>query len=104
MFGVDPLTLIVVLAVAFVAGRFIYKKDSEKEARRKAAIKMASMTSQLGLPHLTDFLEDYAVGDYSGMAKTIKEAAVLLNDPVHAKAMLDKAADSIVAARSAKAE
>lgn len=65
--------------VAVLIGRWLYKKDTEVEDRRRAAAQLAGVYRSAGLIHTAEFLEDYSVGDYSGMAKKIKKAADLLN-------------------------
>jgi hypothetical protein len=72
-------TYVLIGLVAVVAGRFLYKKDTEKEDRRRAAIRMSGVYRTAGLTHTAEFLEAYAVGDYSRMAKKLKQAAALLD-------------------------
>jgi len=93
---------VVVVLVAALAGRFLYKKDTEIEERRRAANRLAGVLRAGGLEYVPDFLEDYGVGDYSGMAKTIHKAALLLENPKHAEELFDKAVDKVLAARAAK--
>jgi hypothetical protein len=67
--------------VAYYLGTFLFKKDTEKENRRRGAAKLAGVLRAQGLRKTPQFLEDYAVGDYSGMAETIKELVKLfVND------------------------
>jgi len=89
-------------AVAVLGGRWLYTKDTEKEERRRAASKLAGVLRAGGLEHVPQFLEDYSVGDYSGMAKEIKKAALLLENPKHAEELFDAMADKVAAARAAK--
>jgi hypothetical protein len=64
-------------ALAYWVGTFLFKKDTEKEDRRRAANQTAGVLRALGLKKTPEFLEDYGVGDYSGMANKIKELAKL---------------------------
>lgn len=75
-----------VVALGYVGGRFLYKKDTEKEERRRAAFKAAAGLQAQGLTVLPAFLEDYAVGDYSGMAKKLRDAASVLSNPAASQA------------------
>ena len=71
------LSCVVAAGVCFVVARFLFKKDTEKEERRRGAARLASVLSGLGLKKLPEFLIDYSVGDYSGMSKKIAELAKL---------------------------
>jgi hypothetical protein len=95
------LGLFLTLSAALV-GRYLYRKDTEVEDRRRAANRLAGTLRAKGLKHVPEFLEDYGVGDYSGMAKKIHKAAVLLEDPAHAEALFDEVVDKALAARKAK--
>jgi hypothetical protein len=75
-----------VVALGYVGGRWLYQKDTEKEERRRAAFKAAAGLQNQGLNVAADFLVDYAVGDYSGMAKKLKDVAVVLSNPAAAQA------------------
>jgi hypothetical protein len=67
-----------VVVFGYVAGRWLYQKDTEMEKRRRAAFRISSQLRSQGLTVVPDFLEDYAVGDYSTMAHKLQEAAVVL--------------------------
>lgn len=75
-----------VTALGYVGGRWLYQKDSEREERRRAAFLTAASMREKGLNIMADFLMDYAVGDYGGMAKKLKDAAVTLSNPAAAEA------------------
>ena len=64
-------------AVAIYLGTLLFKVDTKKEGRRRAANQLAGVLRALGLKKMPEFLEDYGVGDYSGMAEKIKELAKL---------------------------
>lgn len=66
---------------AWMGGKLLFQKDTEIEARRKAAIDLASVFSQEGFRRLPQFVTNYAVGDYSGMVHEIKSAARDFRDP-----------------------
>lgn len=62
---------------AFLAGKWLFTKDTEAEARKRAAIKVASTMQAMGLVRLPKLLECYAVNDWSGLAHEIKMFAEL---------------------------
>lgn len=101
----DPTLLWSIIAVAggFAGGRFLFKRDTAKEERRRSAAKLAGMLRSNGLSHLPDFLEDYAVGDYSGMARNMAKAAALMSEPAAAEALFAKTVEQVAAARVARA-
>lgn len=74
------LVCVVGAAVACGVAVFLFKKDTAKEDRRRAAAKLAGVLSSVGLEKFPDFLIDYSVGDYSGMAKKIVALAKLFLD------------------------
>ena len=91
---------IVILLIAGIVGRFLYKKDTEKEDQRRAANRLAGFLRAGGLQYIPEFLEDYGVGDYSGMAKIIKKAAALLDHEDVAKALFTKTVERVLAAKA----
>lgn len=91
-------TYVLIGAVAVVIGRFLYKKDTEVEERRRAAIKLSGVYRSAGLVHTSEFLEAYAVGDYSGMGKKVTQAAALLNDASAGEKALKDLVDRVRAA------
>jgi len=70
---------------AFLAGKWLFTKDTEAEARKRAAIKVASTMEAMGLVRVPKMLECYAVNDWSGLAHEIKLMAELA---VNEKALL----------------
>ena len=74
------LLLVVVAVVAFVAVQWLFKKDTEAEARRRGAANLAGTLRGLGLKKIPEFLVSYSVGDYSGMAKQISDTAGVFLD------------------------
>jgi len=64
-----------IAAVGFFGAKWLFKKDTEIEDRRRGAVKLAGCLKAYGLVKIPDLLSDYAVGDYSGMAMKIKQLA-----------------------------
>jgi hypothetical protein len=60
---------------AWFASKWLFKKDTEVENRRRAAAHLANKLSEMGFKELPVFFLDYAVGDYSGMAYKLSEVA-----------------------------
>lgn len=56
--------------IATVAVLWMYNR---REARRKHALDLASLMNQWGLVWFAGLYEDYAVGDYSGIAHRVRE-------------------------------
>lgn len=64
---------VLIAAVALiltVGGLWVYNR---RERRRKHAIELMKLMNQWGLTWFGGLFEDYAVGDYSGMAAKVKE-------------------------------
>jgi hypothetical protein len=82
MFVLSP-AIIALMVLVPITGYFVVKwvftKDTESEKRKKAANRMAGTLRSAGLRHLPEFLEDYAVGDWSGMAKKVYMIAEMIN-------------------------
>lgn len=103
MFGLDPIVSgIIIVAIAVLAGRLGFRIDSKIEKRRKASIKAASILRSKGMTKLPDFLECYAVGDYSGMVEYIHEYATIMQDPAAVEAEFDRVVAAVQAAKAAK--
>lgn len=66
-----------VALLAYVVGKWLFRKDTEVEDRRRAAANLAGKLREMGLIQTPEFLVDYSVGDYSGMAHKIKKLADL---------------------------
>ena len=64
-----------ILAAIGVIGLVIayFKFDDRREERRKRAAKAADACSDIGDDLLAGLLRDYAVGDFSGMTRTVRE-------------------------------
>ena len=63
---------LVIIALAglcsWLAAKWLFKKDTEVENRRREAGQLAATLKEMGFQDLPEFFIDYAVGDYSGMA------------------------------------
>ena len=71
------LILVLVPLVGFLAAKWLFQKDTEIENRRRGAAKLAAVLQTYGLKKTPEFLIDYSVGDYSGMAHKIADLARL---------------------------
>lgn len=67
--------LVLVVAVGFLAAKWLFQKDTETENRRRGAGHLAAVLTSYGLVKIPEFLIDYSIGDYSGMAEKVKELA-----------------------------
>lgn len=71
------LSSLLIVALSGVAGwlgtKWMFKKDHEVEQRRRAAAELAATLYAVGLKTIPQFLLDYSVGDYSGMARKIAD-------------------------------
>jgi hypothetical protein len=59
----------VVLAAlaAYFAAKWLFRKDTEVEARRRQAVELSAKLTAMGFKSMAELFMDYAVGDYSGM-------------------------------------
>ena len=86
-----PATLALCVCVpllTYFVVKWLFTKDTEIENRRRAAARLAAKLQELGLRKTPEFLIDYSVGDYSGMANKIHMLAELFlggDDPVLAE-------------------
>ena len=64
--------------LAYLLVKKLFEKDTEIENRRRAAARLAAKLQEIGLRKLPEFLIDYSVGDYSGMANKIHMIAELV--------------------------
>lgn len=69
------------VAAAAGIGAWLFRKDTEVEHRRRAAVEASGVLRQYGLSILPDILNDYAVGDYSGLAARVRDSANKLLNP-----------------------
>lgn len=76
MLSLTSIVILVLIAlVGFLGAKWLFKKDTEIENRRRGAAKLAACLKAYGLQRIPEFLIDYSVGDYSGMAEKIKGLA-----------------------------
>jgi hypothetical protein len=66
---------VLIAVVGFLGAKWLFRKDTEIEDRRRGAAKLAASLKAYGLVRIPDFLIDYSVGDYSGMAEKMKTLA-----------------------------
>ena len=86
----SPQGMLLSAAAAFGIGWLLFGADSRIEDRRRRAIELSGKLRQVGFTKLPVFLEDYAVGDYSGMVRSIKELHDIMHDPAQRAAELDR--------------
>ena len=94
-----------IVAVAFFVTKWLFSKDTKIEDRRRAANKLSLKLHEYGLPKIAAIIEDYGVGDYSGVLHRIRGLADLLfagEDPLLKE--LDAAFERILAAKLKSAE
>jgi hypothetical protein len=80
MFVLTPVTIALCVCVpllAYFICKWLFTKDTEIENRRRGAAKLAAKLQAIGLKKTPEFLIDYSVGDYSGMANKIQMLAEL---------------------------
>lgn len=85
--AIIALCICVPLLTYFIV-KWLCTKDTEVENRRRAAAKLAAKLQEIGLKKTPEFLIDYSIGDYSGMANKIHMLAELFlggDEPVLAE-------------------
>ena len=55
------------VAAAYFAVKWLFRKDTEIENRRRRAVELSAKLTGLGFKSMAELFMDYAVGDYSGM-------------------------------------
>lgn len=76
MISIYTLVILALIAtVGFLGAKWLFKKDTEIEDRRRGAARLAASLKAYGLERIPEFLIDYSVGDYSGMALKMKDLA-----------------------------
>jgi hypothetical protein len=87
----NPLVLVALASLAlYTTGRFLFRRDEAIEDRRRKAIKLAGDCQKCGLDFLAPVLEDYSVGDYSGMVHRLRAFADDLRDDATRRQVLDR--------------
>ena len=87
----SPLVMIALASITLYAtGRFMFRRDEAIEDRRRKAIKLAGDCQKCGLDFLAPVLEDYSVGDYSGMLHRLRAFADDIRDDATRRQILDR--------------
>ena len=96
--GVPVVWQYVILAggalMATVVGLYLYNRV---EKRRKHAIDLMKLMNQWGLAWFADLFEDYAVGDYYGIAVKVKEIVQTMRSDEAMVAKLSEVAKKVAA-------
>src|SRR3990172_11291935 len=66
--------------LAYVVAKFLLRQDDSVEDRRKIAIRLSAKCTANGLPILSSFLENYAVGGYQELYRGGKEILAIVAD------------------------
>lgn len=78
------LQLVIVLAGVGVGlyflSKVLFKADTRVEDRRRRAVKLSRWADKNGLPVLSQCLDCYAVGDYSGLIHGISQLSDIVGD------------------------
>ena len=80
--------------VATMLGLWLYNR---REGRRKHAIELMKLMNRWGLDWFADLYEDYAVGDYSGLAVKVREIIVAVRSDEAMVAKLGEVAKKVAA-------
>jgi hypothetical protein len=98
----SPVVLIGLASLAlYTTGRFLFRRDEAIEDRRRKAIKLAGDCQKCGLDFLAPLLEDYSVGDYSGLVHRLRSFADDLRDDATRRQLLDRFFETQLAQRLA---
>jgi hypothetical protein len=91
-------------AVAVGAGLLWVRVDRDVEERRRVAIKLSQEYARYGAESMADFLNDYAIGDYSGMIRRVFDrVSGWKESPVERiRREMDTITDHVLAMRAAK--
>lgn len=89
-FLATPLGMGAAAAIAFAVGALLFKGDTRIEERRRHAIEIAGKLRSAGFDRLPVFFEDYAVSDFSGMLRSLKELHGIFANDEQRRAELQK--------------
>lgn len=96
----NPVVLVALASIALYAtGRFLFRRDEAVEDRRRKAIKLAGDCQKCGLDFLAPVLEDYSVGDYSGMLHRVRAFSDDIRDDATRRQILDRFFETQLAQR-----
>lgn len=59
--------IVLAALAAYFAAKWLFRKDTEIENRRRRAVELSAKLTGLGFKSMAELFMDYAVGDYSGM-------------------------------------
>lgn len=76
--AITILSVLLAGLASYVLGKWLFTKDSEVEARRRAAMLITGKLEAFGLKRLPKITGAYAIGDYSLLAHEIKSFAEML--------------------------
>lgn len=95
----NPLILGAIGVAMFFVGQLLFQGDTAVENRRRVATRLAGRLRELGFTRMPPILEDYAIGDYSGMISKIREVADLLGDERERQAEFDRVFQLVLEAK-----
>lgn len=99
------LSAVVAVLACYVVGGLIFRKDTEAEKRRAAAIEVAAKLQELGLRRVPSFLKKFAIYDWSGMYADLKQLADLFTgDPRAVAQEFEQVFDRVFSIKLATAE
>jgi hypothetical protein len=107
MFVLSASTIAIVVlsgVTAFFVGKWLYSKDEAAEDHKRAAIRVSSLLTSMGLVRLPRVLECYAVNDWSQLAVELKMFAELALDEKAVAAEFESVFKNVLAKKSATAE
>jgi hypothetical protein len=84
------LLLAAIGAIGFFLSKFLVRKDTQIEDRRRRAIQLSNWAAVNGLPLISRLLVSYSVGDYSSLKQQVGEVSELLADDAEAKAAVGR--------------
>lgn len=103
MFGSISIAWVLVAVLGgVVAGKLVKRRDDVKEERRRNALLVSEALTARGLTLIPEVIRDYAIGDYSSVIKSVRKAAITLNNPAAADAMFLDLYKKLHAAEMAK--
>ena len=80
--GEQAVILVLVVALGALLAGFLYRKDTEKENRRRAALEISATLKGWGFERFSTFFANYGIGDYSGMvAEIVSLGKLASNEP-----------------------
>jgi hypothetical protein len=98
--------LIVVPALAYFLVKWLFTKDTEIENRRRRSAELAGKFTAYGLKDAPKLLNDYAVGDYSGLVHDFRVMLdkYLSGDDAAIERELDSVFESVLSVKLSTAD